>query len=672
MPFFLILKRRRSAVLAALAILAGGAIPARAAATYYFAASGEDASDCRTATAPCRSLERLNSLPQLAGASFLLRRGDRFPGEILVQGSGSPDAPVTFAAYGDGPPPVIDGGLPVSAWTLAGQGPSAWTFSADVPPEADGQPFALIMDGRTLPLARFPDSGFLPLQSGDSVSAQLSPSDYAGHLGDLAGAGMWIRSQRRILSSRAVKGFDPLTGLLEWDSPLPKGPAAGSGVFFSDAVAELDRPGEWFCHPAGARLPADGRRLRLALSPDDSPAAHSLRIANAGYGIKASGVSHVRISGLAFEAQVSAALYLYDCANVEVSDCRIRAAVLTGIDFRGSGLTATGNVIEGAALAGISSGPDPDLNPLQSGETAARIQGNRISRIGLFPDMGRPGPDEDGETGIGIRVLGEGDMIAENRIDSTASDGIKALGRRTVVEGNAVRKACLHLDEAAAIHVGPASGPWGSEGMLLRHNLILSVPGSAAGAPGSATRGYGIFLDERTAEAKVEGNFIADADVGVCVRRGRGHAVAGNVLYANRLAPFRDGIAGAGAGTGAGAGGNAANLFRGNAFWSVWGKGPGFLPAPAAESLCGTGGNATPCAGAARAANLSCAESDGSPACAGDPATLYPGTGAAQLGVRFRDFAMRWETGDPLPGAWSPALKALLPLPLPEPSAPRR
>jgi hypothetical protein len=647
---------RHPAWIALIALIVAGGTPARAAATYYFAASGEDASDCRSAATPCRSLERLNSLPQLPGASFLLRRGDRFPGEILVQRSGSPEASVNFGAYGEGLPPVIDGGLPVSAWTLARQGASAWIYSAEVPPEADGQPFALILDNRVLPLARFPDSGYLRVASGDSVSLVLDPSAYAGHLADLAGAEMYARSQRRILSARTVRSFDAASGRLEWDSPLPKSPAPGSGVFFSDAPAELDRPGEWYCYPSGSRrLPADGRRLRLALSPEDSPAAHSIRIANAGYGIKASGVSHVRITGLAFEAQVSAAIYLYDCARIEVSDCRIRNAVLTGIDFRGSGLSATGNFIEGAALAGISARPDPDLNPLQSAETAARIQGNRIFRIGLFPRLGRPGPEEDGELGIGIRALGEGDVIAENRIDSTASDGIRALGRRTLVDGNLVRKACLHLDEAAAIHVGPAQGPWGSEGMLVRHNLILSVPGSADGTPGSSTQAYGIFLDEKTSATKVEGNFIADADVGLCVRRGRAHAATGNVLYANRLAPLRDGLAGAPAGE------TAANRYQENVFWAVWGKGSGFLPAQRAESPCGTGADARPCPAPAKPANLACAEADGSPACVGNPAALYPGASAGQLAARFREFAKRWETEDSQPAALRPALQAILP-----------
>src|SRR4051794_35375313 len=96
-----------------LAAIACAALPARAGVAYYFAANGNDASDCQSVSAPCRTLDRLNALPQLPGAAFLLHRGDRFPGSILAQGSGSFRDPVTFSAYGEGLPPIIDGSIPV-------------------------------------------------------------------------------------------------------------------------------------------------------------------------------------------------------------------------------------------------------------------------------------------------------------------------------------------------------------------------------------------------------------------------------------------------------------------------------------------------------------------------------------------------------------------------------
>jgi len=637
------------------------AAPARAGANYYFAANGNDASDCKTVSAPCHSLERLNALPQLPGTAFLLRRGDRFPGAILAQGSGFPQEPLTFSAYGDGPAPILDGGLPVTVWTLVSQTPTAWTYAADVPPETDGQPFALIEDDRVLPLARFPDSGFARVASADSESLVLDPDVLARHPHGLQGSNMRIRAQRRVLSNRAVRGFDATTGRITWDGPLPKEPLPDAGVFFTDTPEGLDRPGAWYCYPDSSPLPRDGHRLRLTLAPEDAPAAHSLRIANAGYGIKGSGVANVRIAGIDFEAQVSAAVYCYDCTHVDVENCHVRNAVLTGIEFSGTGFTATGNSVEGALLAGISSLPVSDLNPLQTAETGARIVGNRIARIGLFARLGRSGPDDDGEMGIGIRALGNGDRIGDNRIDSTACDGIRFLGRRDIVDGNVVRNACLHLDDGGAIHTGPAQGAWGSEGSEVRRNLIVSAPGSAAGTPGASTQAYGIFLDEKTADAKVAGNFVAGADLGICIRRGRGHAITGNVLYANRLAPIRDGLAPALSGK------TAANLYQGNVLWAVWAKGQGFLPGLPAAPACVPG--ATPCPVVAKAANLACAESETSAACDGEITARYPGAVAAQLALRFRDFARKLGAGDFDPATGSvtgqAALKAILPLPLP-------
>lgn len=637
------------------AVFCSLAIPARAGTTYYFAANGNDASDCKTLSAPCRTLERLNALPQLPGTVFLLRRGDRFPGAILAQGSGFPREPLTFSAYGDGPAPILDGGLPVTVWILVAQGPAAWTYAADVPPETDGQPFALIEDDRVLPLARFPDSGFARVASADSESLVLDPASLARHPHGLPGSNLRIRAQRHILSNRAVSGYDSTTGRITWDGPLPKDPLPGSGVFFTDTPDGLDRPGAWYCYPEGTPLPRDGHRLRLTLAPGDAPAAHSLRIANAGYGIKGSGVANLRVAGIDFEAQVSAAVYCYDCTQVDVENCHIRNAVLTGIDFSGTGLTATGNSIEGALLAGISSLPPSDLNPLQTVETGARIVGNRIARIGLFARLGRSGPEDDGETGIGIRALGNGDRIDGNRIDSTACDGIRFLGRRDIVDGNLVRNACLHLDDAGAIHAGPAQGAWGSEGSEVRRNGIVAAPGSAAGTSGASTQAYGIFLDERTADIKVAGNFVTGADLGVCIRRGRGHFLTGNVLYANRLAPVRDGLAPGRSGEA------AANLYQGNVLWAVWAKGQGFLPGLPAAPACIAGPQSKPCP-PANPTNLACAESESSAACDGDINARYPGAVAAQLAIRFRDFARKLGAGDSDPATEIPAFKAILPL----------
>jgi hypothetical protein len=149
----------------------------------------------------------------------------------------------------------------------------------------------------------------------------------------------------------------------------------------------------------------------------------------------------------------------------------------------------------------------------------------------------------------------------------------------------------------------------------VRRNLILSVPGSAEGTAGTVTQGYGLFLDDNTADVAAEGNFIAAADIGIRIR-GRGHVLAGNVLYGNRSAPLRDESGGM-AGDGRTGNGKGPDRFRDNV-------------------LC-------------------------SSSCDGGATARYPGVPPSLLAERFRDFAARLGTGDPDPKAQQAALKGVLP-----------
>jgi hypothetical protein len=75
---------------------------------YYFAAGGTDAgTDCKSRTAPCQSINRLNALSYKHGDQILLRGGDGFTGCIRVSASNavsSPDYPITIGMYGAGTP----------------------------------------------------------------------------------------------------------------------------------------------------------------------------------------------------------------------------------------------------------------------------------------------------------------------------------------------------------------------------------------------------------------------------------------------------------------------------------------------------------------------------------------------------------------------------------------
>jgi parallel beta-helix repeat protein len=95
---------------------------AEAAATYYVSSSsGNDANDGRTPGTAWNHLSKIymKSVSKEAfqpGDNILLKRGDRWDGQIRLQANGAPQKPVTIGAYGDGPKPLIIGELQPVQW----------------------------------------------------------------------------------------------------------------------------------------------------------------------------------------------------------------------------------------------------------------------------------------------------------------------------------------------------------------------------------------------------------------------------------------------------------------------------------------------------------------------------------------------------------------------------
>jgi hypothetical protein len=80
------------------------------AVTYYIdAGSGTDSNPGTSPGEPWATLEQASAADFQPGDRILLKRGDRFPGKLFLNGeSGSADSPILIGAYGKGPRPVID------------------------------------------------------------------------------------------------------------------------------------------------------------------------------------------------------------------------------------------------------------------------------------------------------------------------------------------------------------------------------------------------------------------------------------------------------------------------------------------------------------------------------------------------------------------------------------
>ena len=103
---------------AAVARAAEATAPAMPRTYYVDAARGDDARDGLFPATAWRSLSRVNTAALRPGDTVRFRRGQAWRGQLVPQ-SGDATAPVTYAAYGDGPKPTLQASVPMNS-------PDAW------------------------------------------------------------------------------------------------------------------------------------------------------------------------------------------------------------------------------------------------------------------------------------------------------------------------------------------------------------------------------------------------------------------------------------------------------------------------------------------------------------------------------------------------------------------
>lgn len=93
-----------------LGLLLAGTAGAREGRDFFVSASsGSDREDGRTAESAWASLERVRRADLEPGDVVHFRSGDRWQGQLVIDDSGTPGAPIRFTAYGEGALPLIDG-----------------------------------------------------------------------------------------------------------------------------------------------------------------------------------------------------------------------------------------------------------------------------------------------------------------------------------------------------------------------------------------------------------------------------------------------------------------------------------------------------------------------------------------------------------------------------------
>lgn len=220
---------------------------AAAPSKWYVSATGNNNNDGRSPSTPWATLDKVSSASSsmAAGDTIFFKRGDVFPGSLVMKAGGSSSAPIVISAYGTGGNPVLTGLIALTGWVNQGgniwqSGTPAKTIRKDVNIfTINGVPQAV---GRT---------DWLVYQSANAT--QLTSSNLTGSP-NYSGAEIVMRKNTYVAERASVTSQSGSTVTYTNDiQPITNGSkfglingTSGMGFFFQRFAGSLDKYGEWF------------------------------------------------------------------------------------------------------------------------------------------------------------------------------------------------------------------------------------------------------------------------------------------------------------------------------------------------------------------------------------------------------------------------------------------
>jgi hypothetical protein len=427
-------------------------------------------------------------------------------------------------------------------------------------------PLELFWNDKTLPLARYPNTGAIAIGAIVDPGSMPRTGDYSNRGGRFKytdprharGAGVadvWLQGyfNHGFADDKIrVAAIDPAKEEVTLASPHLY--ALGSGQNFNQYVAlnlleELDEPGEWYVDAAAGRLylwpPGELGAARVTVSVVE-PALVAL-----------DHVSFVTLRGLTIEEGRGLGLSIEGGSDNRIVDCTVRnvgtAGIMLGQGARQTfpGITAddyTGvavsrevgsyhshlyldtvwerdagerHVIQGCEVYNTGSGGIF----LGGGSKQRLIPGHNVvtdCRIHDFNRRNRAGA-------AGVIVDGCGNRVVHNEIFNADLQGIIVHGNEHVFEFNHIHHVALNSNDASAWYLGRDPS---DQGNVVRWNFFHDV-----GRPDRKWM-MGVYCDDATAGVLVEGNvFYRVASFGTVYSNGGHDIVVRNNIFIEGYGP---------------------------------------------------------------------------------------------------------------------------------------
>ncbi|MBN1675323.1 MAG: right-handed parallel beta-helix repeat-containing protein [Kiritimatiellae bacterium] len=488
--------------LAAVLLACSWAVAAQAETYYVDAGEGADSADGRSAQSAWRTVAKVNATPLSSGDTVLFRRGRVWREGLVIRASGAPGAPVTYAAYGDGAPPELNGADPVSGWRLR----SGDVYQADLPANVS----QVFLDGTRLIRARWPNEGWAPISAEDTNGVSVHSESLTQPDGYWTGARAVIKTANFALEGHRVQEY--AAGALLLERKVGRWIRKGYGFYLEGKLEELDAPGEWVCQ--------DGR-LYLHMAPGEHPAKHVIEGTRRHTGVAfATDNRHIIVRDLAIAHFNGAGVRGENVQDIRLESLDIKGSGGCGIAMQSEPRNSHGEWVirdnrvreamnDGIRIAGCNRG---------------EISGNTITELASDPRA--PG------SSIAIIFKGDDVCVTSNTIDRVCGVGIFAhTGKNCTISHNTITRAMLQNHDGGGIYLG-----WTQENLCILHNTVSDIEGTVAGTPYKYPWSItGIYLDAGPCDTTVAGNLVSNCRGDGCFVHMHGHhnTIINNVFYGN-------------------------------------------------------------------------------------------------------------------------------------------
>ncbi len=476
------------------------------ATNYYLSIKGSDLNNGTSKITPWRSLKRLHQSIEalIPGDSILLESGSIFQGSIEISGSD-----IYMGAYHTGPKPIITGAHSLSGWKYFKK--NIWTTSCE---ECVTEPGNLFMNGKSQPLGRYPDNGYLVIAGSLQSQNSLTDSTLNYHEDYWNRAEVVVRSSRWTLDRLPVNHYSGKT--FHFTRPASYSLENGFGYFIQNHLSTLNKDGEWYFDPAS-------KSVYLYLNDEKEPANYLIEVAILNTGLAGSHVKNITIENLVFQCYREAGIHLQNGFNIELKGIEIVSPGRNGMEITGC---------ENISIKNCSIS-DSNNNGVQwSDNNKGVFAHNSICRTGVQPGRGESGNG----TYIAIYITADktpsaNNLFQFNTIDSTGYSAIDFRTGNTQIKNNIISNFCIAKDDGAGIYT------WNNthKGNLLENNIIYNGIGSGDGTAFPLQLfASGVYIDDLSSDVVIKGNRIFGcATSGIYLHNARSIVITNNVVYAN-------------------------------------------------------------------------------------------------------------------------------------------